>query len=144
MQQSDIPNTLYRVSVKALILDESREKFAIVLEDNGMWELPGGGLDWGESPQDCLKREIREEMGLIVIEIKPLPVYYLIGKDKKDKVWTFNPVFEVKVKDLNFTPSEECREIKFVSPEEVELINAFRTVKELATQFDIEKHKENK
>ena len=41
-------------------------------------------------------------------------------------------VIETKVKDLNFTPSEECLEIKFVSPEEVESINAFRNVKELA------------
>ncbi len=131
---ANIPNNFYRVSIKALILNETGKKFAVVLENNGLWEVPGGGLDWGESPTECITREIHEEMGLTVIEVGSAPLYYLLGKNMKG-FWSLNLVFEVKVKDLNFTPSEECRELKFVSPEEVESMNAFRTVKELAVQF---------
>lgn len=129
--QPNIPNGFYRVSIKGLILDETRKKFAIILEDNGLWELPGGGLDWGESPEACLKREIHEEMGLTVTDVNSSTLHYLFGKNMKDQ-WTVNLVFEIKVSDLNFTPSEECREIKFISPDEIESVNAFRTVKELA------------
>jgi 8-oxo-dGTP diphosphatase len=32
----------------------------------GRWWLPGGGIEFGESPTDCLIREFREETGLIV------------------------------------------------------------------------------
>jgi 8-oxo-dGTP diphosphatase len=140
MQQDDIPNGFYRVSIKGLILDETRTKFLIVYEDKGWWELPGGGMNWGESPESCLERELQEEMGLVVTEVSSFPSYYLVGRNMKDR-WSLNLVFETKVKDLNFTPSEECRELKFISSEEVGTIEAFRTVKELAAQFDTKKHK---
>lgn len=136
----DIPNGFYRVSIKGLILDETRKKFVVILEDNGWWELPGGGLDWGESPETCLKREIREEMGLTVTDVGAFPSYYLIGKNMKGK-WTINLVFEIQVKNLDFVPSEECQELRFVSQEEVRSLNAFRTVKDFAELFDSEKHK---
>lgn len=130
----DIKNGFYRVSAKGLILDETGRKFLVIREDNGWWELPGGGLDWGERVEDCLKREIKEEMGLEVIEIGSKPAYYLVGKNIEDR-WSLNLVFEIKVRDLNFTPSEECQEIRFIAPEEVGTINAFRNVKELAELF---------
>lgn len=131
---TDIPNGFYRVSIKGLILDDTRKKFAVILEDNGWWELPGGGLHWGETPDACLKRELKEEMGLTVTGVSPHPSYYLIGKNMKGK-WSLNMVFETKVKDFNFTPSEECRELRFIAPEEIGSIRAFRTVIELAEQF---------
>ena len=135
----NIPECFYRVSVKGLILDETRTKFLVCLEDNGLWELPGGGLDWGESAKNCLNREIKEEMGLDTMFISTNPLYFTTSISLRN-TWFVNVVYEVKVKDLHFTPSDECREIRFVSPEEVASINVYNSVKELALQFDSSRH----
>ncbi len=34
--------------------------------DTYMTKLPGGGLEYGEGPIECLERECREEMGVLI------------------------------------------------------------------------------
>ena len=36
------------------------------------WTLPGGGIDPGETPEDAVRREVLEEVGLVVKEARYL------------------------------------------------------------------------
>ena len=61
-----LDNHAYRfpVSIKGVIIRDAR---AILLKnERAEWELPGGKLEPGESPEVCVIREIAEELGLAV------------------------------------------------------------------------------
>lgn len=136
---SDIPNCFYRISVKALILDD-KKRFLLALEDNGFWELPGGGLDFGETVQDCITREVKEEMGLKVTKIRKQPSYFVTALNT-DGRWKSNVIYDTTVKDLNFRPSEECVEIKFFTKAEAKKRKLHPVAHAFIKEYDPENHK---
>lgn len=59
------------VGVGALIVDDAGRLFLAqrgpkAKNERGLWEFPGGGVEFGESLRDALSREIREEYGVTI------------------------------------------------------------------------------
>lgn len=63
-------NQRLRVSAYALIHDAGRILLCRLSREipewEGCWTLPGGGLEFGESPDVAVVREVEEETGLII------------------------------------------------------------------------------
>jgi 8-oxo-dGTP pyrophosphatase MutT (NUDIX family) len=65
-----------RIGSSAVIFDDRREKVLLTKRsDNGLWCLPGGAMEPGESVEECCRREVMEETGLEV-ELKRLVGIY--------------------------------------------------------------------
>jgi mutator protein MutT len=60
---------MFPVSVKGVLYDGG--KIVLLENERSEWELPGGRLEPGETPEICLAREVSEELGLTV-EVGPL------------------------------------------------------------------------
>lgn len=125
----------YRISVKGLVVDENG-RFLLTREDNNKWELPGGGLDHGEDPIAGLRREVYEETGLEITYISPTPKYFITTKRHNKDAYIANVIYEIKLKDLNFTASEECQELRYFNVEEARAVELFPNVSKLLEVYD--------
>ncbi len=56
---------MYPVSIKGILI-EPGGAVVLALNDRNEWELPGGRLEIGESPEVCLVREFQEELSVAV------------------------------------------------------------------------------
>ncbi len=68
--------TMHRLVVNAVVVDGKR---VLMVKANrgisrGWWNLPGGFVEWDEAPEDCLRREVAEELGAKVTQADLLTV----------------------------------------------------------------------
>lgn len=61
--------------VAAVIFNAQRQVLLVKRNDNGLWSIPTGHLEIGETVVEAIKREIQEEIGLLVDVKKLIGVY---------------------------------------------------------------------
>lgn len=107
---------LFRLSLKAIIVNERGEVLVVKESGRAYWDLPGGGMDFGENIQAALARELAEEVNMQgdfeyrVIDIDE-PVFL-----KRVNVWQVRAIFKVTPEVMTFSVGEDADEILFVSP----------------------------
>ncbi|MEO6508953.1 MAG: NUDIX domain-containing protein [Patescibacteria group bacterium] len=66
------------VAVGAMIFNEKKQLFLMkrgrkAKNEKGTWEAPGGGVEFGESLIEAIRREMKEEFGVDIEIIEQLP-----------------------------------------------------------------------
>jgi 8-oxo-dGTP pyrophosphatase MutT (NUDIX family) len=62
--QTAVSPAAYPVSIKGVVVRDGQ--VLLLRNERDEWELPGGRIELGETPQQCVAREIQEETGWAV------------------------------------------------------------------------------
>jgi mutator protein MutT len=66
---------LIMVGATLLVLNQQNQLLMVKRTDNGCWGVPGGAMEPGESLEDTVTRETKEEIGIEVKEMELFGVY---------------------------------------------------------------------
>lgn len=87
LQQVTEGEVLLSPGVLILVENPQREVLLERRRDNGLWGLPGGGAELGETFAGAAVRELQEETGLTVEESDLIPIACL--SDPETQVWEY-------------------------------------------------------
>ena len=131
-------------AVAALIADEQGRLLIVVRGEEprkGMWDLPGGFADPGESAEAALRREVAEELGIEVTSMRFLCSYPNTYEYMGVHYATMDLGFVCAVKDINAvqTSKSEVQELLFVRPQEIDTAQfAFVSVGKVVQRYRTE------
>lgn len=98
------------------ILPDGRIVF-IRRSDTGKWGLPGGIIDWGEDIATAAKRELAEETGLELRQIRRMVGVYS-APDRDPRIHSISIVLEVEADGtMAVRDPSEILEVKAFSPD---------------------------
>jgi len=114
------PLTTPKIAVNAIVFNDQGEVLLAKRTDNGLWCIPGGHVDLGETLAEACVRELFEETGLKAEVVKFVGVY----SDKKNSLhiaqgieWhTIRISFLCRVLSGAIRPSAETSEIRYFNP----------------------------
>lgn len=103
-----------RVTVDAVIVNQG--KILLIKRGNppykGFWALPGGFVEYGETTQHAVAREVEEETGLICEVIKLVGVYS--DPDRDPRGHTISVAYAMNVQTGDVSAGDDARDARWV------------------------------
>jgi ADP-ribose pyrophosphatase YjhB (NUDIX family) len=110
-----------RPSVAAIIPNDDGHVLLQRRSDNGLWGLPGGGVEIGESVSTAIVREVQEETGLTVMIDRLVGVYsdprfQVVRYADGNVVHYINTLFVCRIVGGTLQTCEETLDLQFFDP----------------------------
>jgi ADP-ribose pyrophosphatase YjhB (NUDIX family) len=95
--------------------------------DNGLWALPGGAMDIGESIAETVGREVKEETGLDVEPTGLVGIYtnprHVIEYSNGEVRQQFSICFTARIVGGSLAISDESTDLRFVAPNDLDQLD---------------------
>lgn len=111
-------------SVKALLQYDGR--FLVMKEElhkGDIWDLPGGKIQYGESPTEALHREVKEELDIDIEIVRSVGVWFFYSQNSKHQVicHTFlcKPIGNFTIDTSKNPADEHFTELKWLTAQEM-------------------------
>lgn len=127
------------VAVGALIL--KNQKVLLVKRNQspakGLWALPGGKVNLGETLQQAAAREIFEETGVTIIPGQPIYTFENIQRDENGDVQFHYVIVDLmaEFKEGELKAGDDAADVGWFSIDEMEEILVNKTTKELVLKY---------
>lgn len=113
--------TELRPGVAAIISNGEGKILLQRRSDNGLWGLPGGSVEIGESVRDAIMREVREETGLTVEVVRLIGVYsdptvQIVRYADGNVVHYISSVFACRILAGTLQTCDETLDLQFFDP----------------------------
>lgn len=107
--------TTFDFSCKGIIVQDNKF-LALYKQKDEAWfyDLPGGRREFGESPEETLVREIREELGITVKPIKLIDTWHIV----KNQYQVIGLLYLCHANSNDFTLSQEHDRYEWIPIEE--------------------------
>lgn len=113
-------------AASTVVIDDSGRMLLQRRSDNGMWALPGGAMNIGESLPDCAVRETREETGYDVEITGIVGTYtnprHVFAYDDGEVRQEFSICFLARPVAGQLAVSEESTDVRWFLSEEVDAL----------------------
>lgn len=95
----------------------------------GYWDMPGGKVEFGESPDDAVVREVREEVNLKAKMVKPYSLFSYVSQEGRRHTVDIQYIIKVTgdVGDLKITDAHD--DYKWIGRNEID--NKFKLSDEM-------------
>lgn len=125
-KQAELDQVTHFATGVAVVKDGAVLVVRRVVEDEtlgGEWELPGGGVDPGETIEQGAVRELLEETGLVVDEMLGVFDGFDYATPRKPKVRQINFRVTAKPGDVRLEPTEHD-EYRWIVADDIPSLNA--------------------
>jgi len=128
-----------QIAVGAVVIRD--EKLLLVKRTKapgkGMWSIPGGRVELGETLKEAVEREVKEEAGVVIRAKDPVYTFDLIDRDDQGYIRFHYVIVDLLAEYVSgkLNPSSDACEARWVTPHELEELPMSRTTRKFLKEI---------